>query len=483
MTQGDYKEPRRSGRQLHRFAWCFLMVMLAGCGTPSIAAPATIYSDIAPTNTATVAPTIQPSAQPTLHTAAPLATTTPDMPLPSLNLQATAVPTAAPRATTAPTPTPNHELTMEERERIFTAVWQRINDSYLYADFNGVDWKALRDTFGSQIEAAQSNEEFYAAITAMVAELDDHHSRFGPPATVVSEDAIVSGHEATVGIGVLAAPTNDGAFIQVVFPDSPAEQAGLRPRDRIITVNGRPYQPMDDNLQGPEGSTVRLTVVSPGDKPRDVVLPRKEVEARIAPYSRRLPGNIGYVWISTLWVNDTDEQVSGALTELVAAGPLNGMILDLRGNPGGWAHVLSGILSHFVRGQVGMFFDRNNNVRPLVVPPPAGPDLRALPLVVLIDHDTASYAEVLGAVLQHEAHATVIGVPSAGNTETIYAYTFFDGSRLWLAREGFRLQNGKNLEGYGIQPDITIDVDWKRYSEDDDPQLLEALRILGARSQ
>ena len=483
MTEGDHREPLRSCPQWLRFAWCFLMFILVGCGTPSVAAPAALHLETVRTAVTPAAPTTQPSAQPTTHIVAPPATTTPDMPLPSLSLQATAAPTVAPTATSAPTPTPNRELTMEERERIFTEVWQRINDNYLYADFNGVDWKALRSTFASKIEAAQSNEQFYAAITEMVAELNDQHSRFGPPAATVSEDAIVSGHEATVGIGVLAAPTNDGAFIQVVFPNSPAEQAGLRPRDRIITVDGRPYQPLDDNMQGPEGSTVRLTVVSPGDKPRDVVLPRKKVEARIAPYSRRLPGNIGYVWISTLWVNDTDEQVSGALTELVAAGPLKGMILDLRGNPGGWAHVLSGILSHFVRGQVGTFFDRNNNVRPLVVPAPAGPDLRSLPLVVLIDHDTASYAEVIGAVLQREARAIVIGVPSAGNTETIYAYTLFDGSRLWLAREGFRLQNGENLEGRGVKPDITVDADWKRYSEDDDPQILEALRILGARSQ
>lgn len=483
MTQRDRGGLQSSAWHIPRFAWCCLLLVLVGCGTPSVAAPAVLHSsEIRASSTPAMAAIAQPASVPSPRVAPqPAATATPDMPLPSLNLEATVALPATPTATIEPSPTPNHVLTLEERERIFNEVWQRVNDNYLYANFNGIDWKALHDAFAPQIAAAESNEQFYSIVAAMVAELDDHHSRFGPPAAAVSEDAIVSGHEATVGIGVLAAPTNEGAFIQIVFPNSPAEQAGLRPRDRIITVDGRPYQPADDNLQGQEGTTVRLTVVSPSEKPRDVVLPRKEVEERIAPYSRRLAGDIGYVWISTLWVNDTDEQVSGALTELVAAGPLKGIILDLRGNPGGWSHVLSGILSHFVRGQVGMFFDRNNNVRPLVVPPPAGPDLRALPLVVLIDQDTASYAEVLGAVLQHEAHATVIGVPSAGNTETIYAYTLFDGSRLWLAREGFRLQNGENLEGHGVQPDETIDVDWKRYSEDDDPQLLEALRVLKAK--
>jgi C-terminal processing protease CtpA/Prc len=141
--------------------------------------------------------------------------------------------------------------------------------------------------------------------------------------------------------------------------------------------------------------------------------------------------------------------------------------------------VLSGLLSHFVRGQVGEFFNRNK-LRPLDVPSPPGPDLRRVPLVVLVDGETASYAEVLAAVLQRENRALVVGTRTAGNTETIYAYTLTDGSRLWLAQEGFRLQNGTNLEGVGVEPDSTVDVDWTHYSEDDDPQLLEALRLLGA---
>jgi C-terminal peptidase prc len=313
----------------------------------------------------------------------------------------------------------------------------------------------------------------------MVARLDDHHSRFLPPAAAQAQDATNSGYEVVVGIGVVAQPKADGAFIQMVFPDSPAARADLRPRDRIIAVDGRPYVSSDGDLQGPARTSVRLNVVRPGEKPRDVVLVRQEVQGRIAPYYRRFPGDIGYVWVPTLWVNDMDEQVSGALTELVADGRLHGLIVDVRANGGGWSKVLSGILGHFVRGQVGMFFDQRH-VRPLVIAPPAGPDLRGLPLVVLIDHDTASYAEVLAAVLQREAHAQVVGQPSSGNTETIYAYTLKDGSRLWLAQEGFRLQNGVNFEGTGVQPDSTVDVDWTRYSEDDDPQLLEALRLLGA---
>lgn len=398
---------------------------------------------------------------------------------------ARATATARPTATPRPLPTPTRQLSATplspgRRQQVFSEVWQLVRDNYLYSDFHGVDWEAVRQEFEQRTVEAPSDETFYDDLAAMVARLDDNHSRFGPPAAVVTEDAAISGREASVGIGVAVVPMAEGGFIQTVFPDSPAARADLRPRDRIIAVDERPYQREDGDLQGPDGSTVRLNVVRPGEKPRDIVLERQPIQNHVAPYYRRFPGDIGYVWVSTLWTPDMDEQVSGALTELVAAGRLNGVVLDLRGNPGGWSHVLSGILSHFVRGQVGMFFDRHGRVRPLVVSAPAGPDLRGTPLVVLIDQNTASYAEVMAAVLQREAHAAVVGMPSAGNTETIYAYTISDGSRLWLAQEGFRLQNGANLEERGVQPDEIVDVDWKRYSEEDDPQLLEALRVLGA---
>jgi C-terminal processing protease CtpA/Prc len=108
-----------------------------------------------------------------------------------------------------------------------------------------------------------------------------------------------------------------------------------------------------------------------------------------------------------------------------------------------------------------------------------GPDLRGLPLVVLVDSATASYAEVLAAVLQDEASATVVGVPSSGNTETIYAYTLFDGSRLWLAQERFELRDGRDLEGVGVVPDVTVAADdWIRFDDRTDPYTVAVSQVL-----
>lgn len=448
---------------------------LAGCGPQALSDMSRTSSPtalaIAQIADTTALPSPLSTSTPTTYpTPTPLPTSTPTSEPTS---QPTREPSTAVPIELSPTP-----LAAELRRQVFDEVWNTVNQKYLYPNFNGLNWHDVHDEYLPRVEAAASNNEFYAEVAEMIALLDDHHSRFLPPAAATAEDATNRGEETMVGIGVLTSFEQNSGYIRTVFANSPAAQAGLHTRDRIVAVDGRPYTQEDGDILGAVGSSVRLSMVRPGEKPHDVVLVRQEVQGRITPTYERLHGDIGYLVIPTLWANDMDEQVSGAITELVAAGKLNGMIVDLRGNGGGWGHVLSGILGHFVRGPVGTFFDQHSS-RVLNVTTPAGPDIRRVPTIVLIDGDTQSYAEVLAAVLQ-ENGAKVVGTPSAGNTESIYVYSFRDGSRLWLAQENFKLRSGTNLEGHGVQPDSVVDVEWKRYSEEDDPQILEALRLLGA---
>jgi C-terminal peptidase prc len=450
--------------------------MLSGCvtapaagalPTPSATARAAATSPAAPARPATARPT------------ATLAATATRAPSATPSATPTDIPTRTPEP---PTPIPSPTLIGEnQRDQLFEETWRIVNENYLYRDFQGQDWEAVREEFAPRVEAASSNEEFYANLAEMVGRLNDDHSRFLAPSDAIVEDALSTGSDAYVGIGVLLVPRSDSALVQEVFPEGPAARAGLLPRDRIVAIDGEPYNALDDgnDLYGPEGSPVRLTVVRPGESTRDVVVTRAAVQGRVVPSTRRMRNDIGYLKVPTFWVNDMDVQVSGALTDMVAERPLNGLILDLRGNPGGWNYVLTGILGHFVRGQVGLFFDKKGT-KPLLVTENAGPDMRGTPLVLLVDHSTASYAEVMAAVLQREAGARVVGAPTAGNTETIYAYELAGGARLWVAQEGFRLLNGQNLEGKGVQPNSLLNVDWATYSEDEDPQILEALRLLTA---
>lgn len=383
---------------------------------------------------------------------------------------------STPTAVLAPLPIPTTTpLTAALRRQIFHEVWTTINEKYLDPNFGGIDWVGVREEFAPQVEATHSDEQFFALMVEMVERLGDDHSRFLPPDDAQRQDVLTTGREEQAGIGVIVLPVRDGLLIQHVFPDSPAARAGLRVRDRIVAIDGALYPSRD--IQGPEGSQVRLTIVRPGEPGRDLVITRRRVEGRIGPIALRLPNAIGYVNVTTFWVHDMDRQVSAALSALATPTPLRGLILDLRSNRGGWRSVMSGILSHFVTGEVGRFTSRTGTT-PLIIPPGADPDLRGLPLVVLVDEHTASYAEVLAAVLQHHAGAVVIGAPTAGNTETIYSYDLSGGARLWVAQEGFQLMNNISLEGTGVQPDILSLEDWTRFSAANDPSIVLALGLL-----
>jgi len=208
---------------------------------------------------------------------------------------------------------------------------------------------------------------------------------------------------------------------------------------------------------------------------------RDTIGGEIVPTASRLNADpsIGYLVIPDLWTDDMDTLVNDKLRELLDdPTPLKGLVMDLRGNGGGFRAVLESILSEFVSGDVGTFFNQNEEYSFTIKKGPLYDRLKNVPLVVLVDKGSESYTEVLSAVLQSQGRAKVVGVPSAGNTETIFRYDFDDGSRLWLAQESFKPPDGTNLEGRGVIPDVNIKDDWTTYTEQTDPDILAALKLM-----
>jgi carboxyl-terminal processing protease len=438
-----------------------LALLLAGCGQAALAVEP--YSSTTPVAVVAAATIVVEAGTPVMRAPpAPTPITPPPVPTP-----------VAPRQTHAPAPpTPIAAIV---RQQIFDEIWTTVDQHHLYAADPALNWPAIRDEYAVQLNDPPDNEAFYALLGAMVARLNDNHSRLLPPTAAQQEDLRTTGRAEQVGIGVLTLQMADGLMVQHVFPDGPAARAGLRTRDRIVAIDGAPFT--QGSLEGAAGSQVRLMIQRPGDAIRDVALMRKAVIGQITPTVQRLEGNIGYLGLSTLWVGDMADQAATALAAMEAEAPLRGIIIDLRSNPGGWRNVLTSLLGHFVQGPVGEFFSRTERL-PLEVSSPSTPDLRGRPIVVLIDEGTASYAEVLAGILQYEAGAIVVGMPSAGNTETIYAHELTGGGRLWVAQEGFRLRNGTNLEGVGVQPNMLIADDWTRYSEAEDPGIMLGISLL-----
>jgi len=403
---------------------------------------------------------------------------------------ASPTPTGKPTATLPPTPDaaapfiePNARY-----QRIFQRVWSLVDEIYVYEDYNGVDWDAVWTEYNSRVAVISDNADFWALMQEMIAQLDDQHSAYLTPEQAAEEDQSFSGQHDYVGIGVYLT-TDDSeeyAIVLLTFPESPAEQAGIQPHDKILAVAGEWLRESSDTgatldlMLGPEGTPVTITVQTLDAPPRTVTVTRGRIQSALPVVTRRIEtpeGEIGYLLIPSLWDETIGHRTREALNDLLTDGPLQGLILDMRINGGGAYSQLYNLLSLFTEGEVGQFQQRHSSQSLVVVANPIK-DTQTLPLVILIGPSTESYAEVFSGALQGMGRAVLIGAPTAGNIETVYQYNMEDGSRLWLAQEYFVTTSGYHWEGEGLTPDLYFPQTWEEVSLEDDPLIDAAVALL-----
>jgi C-terminal peptidase prc len=375
----------------------------------------------------------------------------------------------------------------QRQRRIFNQFWGIVNERYVYPDFNGFDWAGAREASLKRIDAGLSEADFHDMLADLIESLDDAHSSFLSPEEAKAEDDEYNGAGSYVGIGIISDVNEDKGYIYVltVLPGSPAAQAGIRPHDHILTIDGMPSvnekgESQSRRLRGEAGTPVTLSVRTPQQQPRTVTLNRGLVNSTERVESRVLTGTkrIGYLMVPTLFESGIAEQARAAMSNMMKGGRLDGIILDLRTNGGGAYPNLRDILALFTRGNMGSLTNRFDETTSIRVRARAIGNSQTAPMVVLIGPGTESFAEVTAGALQHAGRATLIGQNTAGNIETLLSHEFEDGSRLWLAQETFRLPDGTNWEGIGVAPDIRIDKGWDEYDAENDPVLAEAVKQL-----
>lgn len=395
-----------------------------------------------------------------------------------------------PAATTRALPTPNRgtnpPLTKAEQLKVFEELTRTISKVYLYPDYNGVDWPGAVTQYRAKIKNGLDTETFYTEMSNLVAALGDEHSQFESPAAVAISEAELAGKVNYVGIGILVdALVKKGHFtILSVFPGSAAEHSGLKPHDSLIAVDGIPLiengNPYSQRIRGPECSAARITVQSPGEDPRDIILVRFKVTSSLSIDARLVPttdgSRIGYIFIPSFFDETIPRQIKKALKDF---GPLDGLILDNRMNGGGASNVVEPILSHFASGTLGQFISRSEK-RPFKIDANPINNSQTVPLVVLVGEDTVSFGEIFSGILQDQGRAKVVGQTTLGNVETLSGYDFNDGSRAWIARERFDpAHSHANWEKDGIIPDVVAFADWDTFNFENDPAVVAALKIFG----
>jgi carboxyl-terminal processing protease len=430
---------------------------------------------------------VHPTSPASATSASSSPTTAPPTPTPTQQSTPTPVPTATPVPTTTPIPTATPIPTPSAMQRqVFQKLWQVIKDEYLYRDFNGLDWDAAYEEYSQMIETGMTDENFYMAMVEMVDSLGDDHSVFLDPSETLAGEAEYEGQYDYAGIGLVnvVVPERNRLVVILVFPNGPADKAGIKIHDSILAIDGEPVLDEEgfrnQSLRGPIGSHITLTIAAPGEEPHDVTLTRERITSSLpVPYELMETAGgkrIGYIMLASFSDRTIVRQVESALNELTSSGPLDGLIIDNRQNSGGADTIVRGVLANFTRGTVGYFVNRSGKRAFNII----GQNINGsqdVPLVVLVGRDTVSFGEIFAGILQDTGRAHIIGQTTDGNVETLYIYNFADGSSAWIAHDTFQAlrDTSRNWEESGIVPDQIVLSNWDEVTLESDPVIQAAL--------
>lgn len=269
------------------------------------------------------------------------------------------------------------------------------------------------------------------------------------------------------GVGLTVRYDTAKKAIVVVSPMSgtPGEKAGILPNDYIITVDGSPvsqigYTPSVDRMRGEPGTAVKLEVFRDGwEETKIIEVPRAKIETKSVQYDLIEYNNkkIAYIRL-TNFAEKSYEEMQTALSYFISKSK-DGLVLDLRSNPGGFLNVAIDIGSMFVRNGKIVSVRYYNGEEETVIPEPEKyvNFLKDIPIVVLVNKGSASASEILTGALKDNGIATIIGKQTYGKAAVQRPIQLPNGGEVWLPIGHYFTPNGTDIHLKGIEPDINID--------------------------
>jgi carboxyl-terminal processing protease len=350
----------------------------------------------------------------------------------------------------------------------FDQVWTTIRDTHWETSPGGLDWEAVRAEFRPQVEAARTREEAREVLENMLRRLKQTHFAIVPSPVYAPLEAAGGGGPGATGIDVRML---DGEVVVTgVDPGSPAERAGVRPGWVVQAVNGRPLivanlpelaltRVMLARLSGAVGDTIEVTF-DHGTLRLELGEGRGEwtefgnLPAQRVWYEERRIGNVGYVRFNAFL--DIPRLMPAFERTIRNCGDCRGLIIDLRGNPGGiggMAMGMAGFLIDRPNQRLGTMYLRDQKLQ-FVVNPRA--EAFRGPVAVLIDGTSASTAEIFAGGLKDLGRARIFGTRSAGAALPSVFTRLPNGDGFQYAIANYVSESGTVLEGAGVQPDVEV---------------------------
>jgi carboxyl-terminal processing protease len=332
--------------------------------------------------------------------------------------------------------------------------------------------------------AQLDQQKVYGMISGLAASLNDPYTFFLPPAANQQFTSDMSGAFEGVGMEI---DVKDGV-LTVISPlkGTPAAAAGIRAGDQILKIDGISTEGLDvtsavQKIRGPAGTTVSLTMLRGGwSEPKDIEVTRQVINVPVVTTTARKDG-IFVLQLSEFTANSPDLFRNG-LREFVQSGDTK-LVLDLRGNPGGYLEAAVEIASWYLpSGDVVVTEDYDGHQQ-AVVHRSYGYDIfnKNLKMVILVDGGTASASEILASALRSYGVAKLVGVNTFGKGVVQQLFDITPDTSLKITVARWLTPDGTQIPHTGITPDIKVDLTDADKAAGKDPQLDKAVELLNAQ--
>lgn len=404
------------------------------------------------------APTQQPPREtPRAQSAPTRASLTPAVPTPASTPTATLLP--------QPTPTRQDKSTLPDEAPL---------DMELFNEA----WRLLKEQYYGNLP--EGEDVTYAAIRGLVSSLGDKHTAFLNPEQAEAANTDMEGQ--FEGIGALVEQAEDGGVrIEHLFADQPAQKAGIEAGDVVIAVDGRDITEMDLNeaitlIRGPRGTKVILTIRRDEQASFDITVTRARVEIPVVETETLADGKVEYISLS-VFSSIAPRRLADALEAAVAKNP-QGIVLDLRDNPGGLLDASVRIGSYFVP-EGNIVIERFSDGRQEEYKRQGSYLLKDIPLVVLINGGSASASEIVAGAIQDAGVGKLLGTTTYGKGSVQIPNSMSDGSQLRVTIARWYTPKDRGIDGTGLSPDIEApDPTDEEIEAEQDPQLDRAIEYL-----
>lgn len=337
-----------------------------------------------------------------------------------------------------------------------------LTDAQIYDELKklALVFETARDNFVEEVDEKKMLE---AAMNGMLAELDPHSSYLSADDFKEFND---KSHGEFGGLGIQI--TSDRGAVRVISPidDTPAAKAGIKAGDYITHIDGEQVFDLTLNqavkkMKGRPGTKVKLTVISEGSEPRDITLKRDIIKVKSVKYDEKQPADadedaprVGYVRISDFGATTTKE-LHEALKALEKKNVV-GYIVDVRNNPGGYLTAAIDVSDAFLDGGeiVSTRGKEKTDIERAFAKP--GDMVNGKPVVVLINHGSASASEIVAGAIQDNHRGLVMGSQSFGKGSVQQQKPLGDGTAIHITIARYYTPSGRSIQNEGITPDIEV---------------------------